>query len=317
MQNSFQQRVQYRPMPKALALNLPGIAAYALFQFAWIVPILVAAGQIRDGYDPRQLWWLLAAPGSWLLAHLLWYGSDVAFFYANRAEARRDERGFFLLLRPFKQTAATAIKGAPELPGIMGRVLRGTHPMIWQYGVHLAPLGRLVTVGTVRLPKPVLSNDTVCVRARDDNWMDIVRALAQRSRAIILLFDEGEGIVGEVLHLSESGLTGKTIIRVAPIQPLAADPEASQQRWREANKLLESHGLHPPEPAPEGFLYIPQPDFSIRHAAALGQGTENALRELLELIPASSSESSLREAMETIDEFELRTFGKSSRAPVA
>ncbi len=131
-----------------------------------------------------------------------------------------------------------------------------------------------------------------------------MRALAQRCRAIILLFDEGQGILDEIAHLSESGLTQKTIIRVAPVQPLAADPFGSQQRWNEAKALLEQRGLHPPAAVPEGFLYIPQPDFSVRYAASLPQGTENALRQLLDHIPAFAGECSLQDAMTIVDEFE-------------
>jgi hypothetical protein len=317
MDPSWQQRFQYRPLPKAFLLNFPGIVSFACFRVAVFLPFLLILGQFIHGYNLQQLWWLSASPGAWLLGHALWRVSDVIFFHANRMEARRDERGFFLLLRPFKQTAATAVPGTPESPDPIGYILRGTHPLIWQYGVHLAPLGRLVAVGKVRLPKPVLSNDTVSVLAKDHNWMEIVCELAERCRAIIVLFDEGRGILEEIKHLSETGLTRKTIIRVSPLQPLAADPEASQQRWKEARNLLAEHGLHPPEAIPEWFLYVPKPDLSIQHQATLPQGTENALRELLALIPPNPTECSLREAMMIIDDFEWRTFGKSGAGATA
>lgn len=306
---SLQQRFQYRAPLRSLLLNAPGIASYALFQMAWLTPVVVVLGLIGRGYNPSHVNWLMAVPFEWLGGHLLWKVSDALFFRANRAEARVDPRGFFLLLRPFKQTEATAVPGVPETLDLVGYMLRGTHPIIWQYGVHLAPFGRLVTVGDVRLPKPVLSNDTVCVRAKDENWFEIVRTLAQQSRAIILLFDDGRGILDEVKHLSASGLTSKTIIRVAPIQPLAADPEASQRRWVEAKCLLEKAGLHPPVATPEGFLYIPRPDFSVLHSAPLSQGTDSALQELLRFIPSSDSGSSLADAMVSVDDFERRTFG--------
>ncbi|MEQ1697943.1 MAG: hypothetical protein ABL901_19090 [Hyphomicrobiaceae bacterium] len=310
---SSQQRFQYRAPLRSLFLNAPGIASYALFQMAWLTPVVVVLGLIGQGYNPDHVNWLIAVPFEWVGAHLLWKISDALFFRANRAEARADPRGFFLLLRPFKQTEATAVPGVPETLDLVGSILRGTHPIIWQYGVHLAPFGRLVTVGKVRLPKPVLSNDTVCVRAKDENWFEIVRALAQQCRAIILLFDEGRGILDEVKHLSASGLTSKTIIRVAPIQPLAADPEASQRRWIEAKGLLEQAGFIPPMATPEGFLYIPRPDFSVLHSVPLSQGTESALQELLTLMPAADSGCSLADAMGLIDEFERRTFGTGGK----
>ncbi len=304
MEPTLQQRFQYRPLPKAFLFNSPGIASYACFRGAAILPILGILSWFKDGYDPQQLWFFAAGPGGWLLGHALWRVSDFFFFHLNRAEARRDERGFFLLLRPFKQTASTAVPGAPETPDMIGHILRAKHSLIWQYGVQLAPLGRLVAVGKVRLPKPVISNDTVSVLAKDHNWMEILKELAVRCRAIIILFDEGHGILDEIKYLSETGLTRKTIIRVSPLHPQTSDPSASQRRWNEARILLEKHGLHPPEAPGEGFLYIPKPDFSILHKADLRQGTDNALRELLALIPSSPAECSLRKAMIVVDDFE-------------
>jgi hypothetical protein len=309
MATAFRQRFQYRPLPKAFLLNFLGIASYTGFRFAPFVPFFVIGGQIKHGYHPRALWWLLAAPGTWLLAHVLWWVSDFVFFHVNRREARRDQRGFFLLLRPFKQTAATAIPGAVETPDLVGHLIRGTHPLIWQYGIHLAPHGRLLGVGKVRLPKPVLSNDTVSVLAKDDNWMEIVRELAERCRAIIVFIDEGQGLLDELKHLCGRGLTRKTIIRVSPIQSLAADPEGSQRRWNRARHILIEQGMHPPEATPDGFLYIPHPDLSISHRVTLTNGTDKAIDELLRVIEPSGPECSLRQAMTIVDAFERRTFG--------
>jgi|GEM_PF-2737158 len=308
MTTTFRQRFQYRPLHKVLLLNFLGIASYAGFRFAPFLPFFVIRSQIEHGYNPRALWWLLATPRTWLLAHVLWRVSDFIFFHVNRREARHDERGFFLLLRPFRQTAATAIPGAVETPDLVGHIVRGTHPLIWQYGVHLAPYGRLVAVGKVRLPKPVLSNDTVSVHAKDNNWMDIVRELAERCRAIIVFTDEGQGLSDELKHLGKRGLTRKTIIRVAPVQLLAADPAGSQRRWNVARQILMEQGMHPPDATSEGFLYIPNPDLSICCRVTLRSGTDKAIEELLGVIQPSGLECSLREAMTIVDEFEERTF---------
>ncbi|HEV7690485.1 MAG TPA: hypothetical protein VGO52_06675 [Hyphomonadaceae bacterium] len=310
----FAQRFQHRSRLKVSMLLLPRVLSRTSFPMGFLTPFFVAAQQIRTGFDPAGLWWLAAAPACWLLGHVLWRVADADAFSINRSEARRDDRGFFLLLRPFKASAATAVPGAPETPGVIGHLFPAPHAIIWQYGVQLASWGRLVTVGRVRLPKPILTNDTVSVRAKDHNWMVIVRDLAERSRAIIVLFDEGRGILEEMKHLSSSGLTDKTIIRVAPVQPQVSDPQASQKRWNEARRLLQGAGLNPPEATPEGFLYIPNPDFSIKHSAPLPQGTEAALAQLLAQIAPGKRDSSLKDAMRAVDAFERQTFrGKRKR----
>jgi hypothetical protein len=306
----FGERFQYRSLPKVIALILPRVLSRVAFDFAYYgTLLLVVADQVKNSFNPAGLWWLAAIPLCWILGHLLWLLSDAAAFFVNRAEARRDGRGFFLLLRPFKVSAATAVPGAPETPDLVGHIFRSTHPIVWQYGVALARWGRLVAVGRVRLPKPILTNDTISVLAKDHNWMTIVRQLAQRSQAIIVLLDEGRGILEEMQHLSASGLTAKTIIRVAPVQPQVSDPLASQRRWNEARRLLQDVGFNPPEATAEGFVYIPNPDFSIAHRAVLSQGTQNALAELLAHIPESGQNVSLKDAMATIDAFERETFG--------
>lgn len=310
----FSQRFQNRSPLKVFLLLLPRIVSRVSFQLVFLIPLFVVAQQASQGFDPAGLWWLAASPACWVLGHLMWWLADADAFSINRSEARRDNRGFFLLLRPFKVSAATAVPGAPETPDPIGQAFRATHPMIWQYGVQLAPWGRLVTVGRVRLPKPILTNDTISVRAKDHNWMVIVRELAERSRAIIVLFDEGQGILEEMKHLSSSGLTAKTIIRVAPVQPQVADPLASQKRWNEARRLLQGVGLNPPEATPEGFLYIPNPDFSVRFSAPLPQGTQAALSQLLQHIAPGRRDSSLKDAMKAVDAFERQTFrGRGGR----
>ncbi len=298
-------------MPKGFLLNLPGIASRTCFEsIKYLVPLLVISYLAR--WDiARALRSLLLIPGLWLLGHTLWITSDSIFFFVNRAEARLDDRGFFLLLRPFRRTAATSVPGSPEvlIPGLGNKPVvwsRGPHPLIWDYGVILAPLGRLVAVGPVRLPKPVLSNDTVTVLANNDNWREMVAALAKRSRAILVLFDEGKGIVDEMRYLCDSGLTEKTIIRVSGVLAGAVDPTVSQQRWNEGRILLQQHGYKPPEATREGFLYIPKSDLSILYQAPFGRGPahQSAINELLGLIPHSPNECSLREAMKFVSSIE-------------
>ena len=78
------------------------------------------------------------------------------------------------------------------------------------------------------------------------------------------------------------------------------------------NGLLEL-GLNPPEAPPEGFLYIPDSDFSVLHKAGLWDGTGAAVFNLMEKIPRSPNECSLREAMEIVDEHEKLVPGRSEQ----
>ena len=160
-------------------------------------------------------------------------------------------------------------------------------------------LGRLVIVGEETVPesavaevgRSVLSGtDLITLLETDETWFETFLYVARHCRGIIILPAASEGVVQEMLTVTEHQFLGKTLVIIPP-EDWAGGFNRDRVRtgWAELGATLESRtGFHLPKYTPEGMVYIPNPDFSPKTQYSLEGDLANIDKIVEHALPADA-----------------------------
>lgn len=205
-----------------------------------------------------------------------------------------DQRAPFLFLRSFKETV---LKDRPT-----GTMRAGVHRL--SIGHNLAELleqkqclGRVLVLQEEPRRKTTPSwtgyseedpPDLIVIREDDVHWFETIERLVRRCRTIILLPGTTAGLMEEFHLLTSRRLLDRVLVLMPPLSRAWLPDEDEEQRfrarWRALQRELDrGQGCRLPDYEPEGMLYRPNFDLSVKEVRSLGSkldGLNAALRDL-------------------------------------
>jgi hypothetical protein len=175
--------------------------------------------------------WLSRKPVAWLLRR-----AQRRAALAYQTVLRQDTRNPVLFLRSFREDQRLL---KPPAKSLIARMLRLENRRRTLDEIVLdaaSPVGPVIALGAP--DEKITPLGAARLYADDTAWQNVVRSLADRSRAIIICIEEGGGILWELEHLLACGHSTKTLCILNPRTSLAAIQRAIEESRRSGNTAV-------------------------------------------------------------------------------
>lgn len=175
-----------------------------------------------------------------------------------RRLAEDDPRRFVLLLHSYSRTEM--IDSNFAYTNHHGDVsLTIYKSVIVLVGNSLGPMYPVVTLGSTY----AVGRHSIRVWARPSTWRDLAIRLVHDCRTVVVIPEMTDGLLDEINILTQTHLLRKTVVLMPP------NCGRQSHRWNEIRTKFLELGLKLPEYDPNGCLYLPNEDFSVRRRVPL------------------------------------------------
>lgn len=215
-----------------------------------------------------------------------------------REKARVDERGFFLILRSFHQTEPHETSGGSlDMEGRLPAPAKSLLPLL---GKAIIEIGVPILIGEPKLDNTSETWPGITIRTTDQNWREAFNYLAHACRAILLIPADTPGSLEEMETIQHTNLCHKTIIFMPPpiyyhglsrYQTGAYEDQGwfgafkdidkkvlleKEIAWNNLRDRLSIKGIQLPPFEPNGYLYLPNRDLSVRHKSFITDSDDDS-----------------------------------------
>lgn len=128
--------------------------------------------------------------------------------------------------------------------------------------------GKMVSLGDKNIAEEAdeYGTRTLSISTTDQTWQHVVSKLTKVCYSIIILPEQTPSLIYEMDEISKSDLLDRCLIIMPPAPNKRAAIELNQA-WEEiVTALNQIKGFQLPAYSPNGLLYIPNADFSVKHS---------------------------------------------------
>ena len=196
--------------------------------------------------------------------------------------AYRDQRGFFLYLRSFRDSifaTTTNVFTAPEREDI-------TYYTSWSLSQilddALSKVGRVLFISNESTD--LFAHYGLTIESTDEAWRSLFGDCAASARAILLAPGETPGVIEEMQAVTRGSLAEKTVWVMRPTD-IAGE---RRRRWAAISEVMRGNGLDLPEYDERGALFVVAGDcwmvVAFRKWPTETQAIEDAFHQLIDAV---------------------------------